>query len=61
MNLLEQVQKRVMIMVRSWKSSPLKKGLREFVLLSMEKRRLGGNLVVVSQYLEGAFKEDKRW
>ncbi|KAF4793928.1 hypothetical protein TURU_107306 [Turdus rufiventris] len=56
MNLLEQIQKRATKMVRGMEDLSYKKRLTELGLFNLQKRR--GDLIVVFQYLKGAYKKD---
>ena len=44
-------------MIKVLGSLPYEEGLRELCLLSLEKRRLRGDLTTMFQYLKGSYKE----
>jgi len=56
--LLEWAQGRTMKLFRGQDHLSYEEGLREVGLLSLEKRRLQGDLTAVFQYLKGAYKEE---
>ncbi|PKU49334.1 hypothetical protein llap_373 [Limosa lapponica baueri] len=58
MDLLGRIWQRVKKMIRGLEHLSYEDRLRELELLSLEKKRLWGDLITAFQYLKGAYKKD---
>ena len=48
-------------MIRGLEHLSCEKRLRELSLLSLERRGIQGHLIVASEYLKGAYKQEGEW
>ena len=55
---MDLLESRFTKIIRGLEHLPYEEGLKELRFLSLEKRRLWGDLIVPFQYIKGAFKKD---
>lgn len=56
MDRLGRVQRRALYVIKWWRTCPIEERLKELGLFTLERRRLGGDLITVLQCLQNGYK-----